>query len=112
MTSFSSGRTAEQAAAEYLDAQGFTIVAQNWRTRYCEIDIVASKKDIIYFVEVKYRRISLQGDGLEYITNKKLTQMGFAAEMWVQNHQWNGNYCLAAIAVAGDNYHVTDYIEL
>jgi Holliday junction resolvase-like predicted endonuclease len=73
---------------------------------------VAQNDKTVYFVEVKYRRNSLQGDGLEYITSKKLDQMTFAAELWVSNHRWQNEYCLAAAAVAGDNFSVTNFIEL
>lgn len=112
MSSTDTGREAEAAVAEYLKDQGFKILEHNWRTRWCEIDVVAQKNDTIYFVEVKYRRSSLQGDGLEYITPKKLDQMMFAAELWVSNHNWQGEYCLAGAAVAGDNFQITNFIEL
>lgn len=112
MTTFDTGRLAEQAVADYLVGEGYEILEQNWRTRYCEIDIVASKNKTIYFVEVKYRRVSLQGEGFDYITPAKLKQMGFAAEMWVSSYDWNGGYCLAAASVAGDNFRVQDFVEL
>ena len=111
MTNFSTGRRAEAAAAEFLRRKGFLVVAQNWRTRRCEIDIVAQKGKIMYFVEVKYRQTDRQGDGLEYITPKKLEQMYFAAEQWVDDKNWRGDYRMAAIAVTGDEFTVTDFID-
>lgn len=112
MTTFDTGRLAEQAVCRYLETEGFTVVEQNWRTRYCEIDVVAQKADCIYFVEVKYRRLSLQGSGIEYITPKKLRQMTFAAEMWISDHPQTDGYCLAAVGVAGDNFRVEEFVEL
>lgn len=112
MSTTDTGRQAETAVCDYLRTKGYKIRAQNWRTRWCEIDIVAEKDNVVYFVEVKYRRSSRYGDGLSYITDKKLQQMGFAAEVWVNNHKWNGQYVLAAAAVAGDNFQVTDFFEL
>lgn len=112
MTTTDTGRKAEAAVAEHLKAQGYKILEHNWRTRWCEIDVVAQKDSAVYFVEVKYRRSGQQGDGLEYITLKKLDQMTFAAELWVSNHNWPGEYCLAAASVAGDNFQVTNFIEL
>lgn len=112
MSTTDTGRRAEAAVAEYLRANGYKIVEHNWRTRWCEIDVVAQKAGTMYFVEVKYRETARQGDGLEYITPKKLQQMQFAAELWVSNHHWSGEYCLAAAAVAGDDYMVTTFIEL
>ena len=110
MTTFDTGRHAEDVAAEYLRAQGYCVLEQNWRTRYCEIDIVALKDNTVYFVEVKYRRTNNQGGGLDYITPQKLKQMHFAAEMWVGNNNWRGDYSLAGIEVSGNNYTVNDLI--
>lgn len=111
MTNFDHGRAAEAAAAEYLEQQDYQILGQNWRTRWCEIDIVAKKDSVVYLVEVKYRRNNFQGSGLEYITAKKLQQMRFAATFWVQAHHWSGDYELAAVEVSGPQYEVTDFIS-
>jgi uncharacterized protein (TIGR00252 family) len=106
------GRMAEAAVASYLKNQGYKILDQNWRTRWCEIDIVAQQGEAIYFVEVKYRKTSNQGDGLDYITPKKLQQMSFAAEFWVARNNWHGEYALAAASVFGDTFEVKNVIEL
>lgn len=110
MTSFDTGRTAEAKAAEYLSAIGYTIIEHNWHTRWCEIDIVAKKDQLIYFVEVKYRGSDHHGDGLDYITNAKLSQMRFAAEFWVTKHTWDSSYELAAIAVIGQNFIIQEFM--
>lgn len=112
MSSTEHGRQAEKAVGNYLSTQGYKIRDYNWRTRYCEIDIVAEKNDTVYFVEVKYRSTTNQGSGFEYVTPNKLRQMAFAAEMWVQANDWTGEYCLAAAEVIGQDYHVKTFIEL
>lgn len=76
------GRKAEIFAAEFLQTKGFHIVAQNWRTRWCEIDIVVEKDNVLHFVEVKYRKTATTGGGLAAVTKTKLKQMEKAAEMW------------------------------
>ncbi len=110
MTNFSHGRTAEEAASLYLIKHGYKVLEQNWRTKYCEIDLVAQKDKTIYFVEVKYRKNDLQGEGLDYITDKKLKQMTFAARVWVQQDGWAGDYSLSALEVSGPDYEVTEFI--
>lgn len=104
------GRDAENAAAEYLKTQRFEILDQNWRTRWCEIDVVAKKKQTVYFVEVKYRARESWGSGLEYITPRKLRQMTFAAESWVSANNWCGDYQLAAIEVTGPAFQITNFL--
>jgi uncharacterized protein (TIGR00252 family) len=106
------GRRAELCVAEYLSDCGYNIVAQNWRTKWCEIDIIASKQGIVYFVEVKYRKLTVWGDGLDAITDKKLQQMTFAANLWVQTQGWSGDYRLMAVSVYGNPPQIDKVVEL
>lgn len=109
MTNYQSGHDAEKDAAKYLTKQGFKIKGLNWKTRYCEIDIVAEKQKVTWFIEVKSRSNSSQGFGYEYVTPKKLQQMQFAAEMWVQEQRWGGEYQLGVISVdSGDITFIED----
>lgn len=112
MTSFQTGRRAEAAAAAYLVRHGYQILEQNWRTRYCEIDIVALKSRVVYFVEVKYRRDSRWGSGLDYVTAAKLQQMSFAARLWVQAHNWTEACVLSVASVSGVGFTVSEFITL
>lgn len=107
MTSFEMGRQAENVAAAYMERQGCTVVDRNWRTRWCEIDIVACRHGTIYFCEVKYRSQSYQGYGLEYITPRKLRQMRFAAALWIADHSDGAHYELCAIEVSGRRFQIT-----
>lgn len=66
----------------------------------------------MYFVEVKYRRSTTCGSGLDYITPKKLQRMQFAAESWTHNHAWTGDYQLAAVAIDGQHITVVDSLLL
>jgi putative endonuclease len=111
MTSFDTGRRAETAAADYLRQHGFGIIGQNLRTRSYEIDIIAQRDGIVYFVEVKYRRNDAAGGGLEYITPRKLKQMQFAAESWRSENRHSGAYRLAGIEVSGSDFAITDFID-
>lgn len=104
------GKQAEAAAAQYLVRKGYRIIEQNWRTRWCEIDVVAIKGDAVSLVEVKYRRLDSWGSGLDYVTPLKRKQMAFAAEFWLAAHNWTGSVYLAAIAVSGAQFEVTTFI--
>ena len=110
MSNYSVGHLAEQHAAKYLEQQGYKVLDINWRTKLCEIDIVAKKGAIVYLVEVKYRVSDSFGSGFEYITPKKLRQMRLAAEVWVNYSNWEGDYRLAAIELTGSNYTVKNLI--
>ena len=106
------GRKAENAAADYLRTQGFAIVAQNWKQKRCEIDIVAEKDAKLYFCEVKYIRNEAQGAGVDRIGGKKLQQMRFAAEYYMATTKYTGDAQLAAIEVSGDNFLIRDFLVL
>ncbi len=106
-----SGRQAENIAADFLRKKGFKILEQNWRTKWCEIDIVAQKNKTVYFVEVKHRKKDRYGDGLSAITKKKLSQMRFAAELWIKRHQYGGEARLSAVSTSGIKPHVVDWLD-
>lgn len=104
------GNQAEEAVAEHMRNLGFRILDQNWKTKKCEIDIVAEKDDCIYFVEVKYRSNESQGSGFDYITDAKQRQMAFAANYWVAQNHWDGEYVLSGAEVVGPNF-VVEFLE-
>lgn len=69
------GRWGESVAATHLIADGYQIVARNWRCRYGEIDLVAQRNGVTHFVEVKTRRGTQMGSPEEAISSTKLTRM-------------------------------------
>ena len=108
------GKQAETAVAEQLSRDGYEIIDQNWKTKVCEIDVIAKRQNVVYFVEVKYRGRPGQGDGLAYITPNKLHKLHFAANIWCQFNNWDGDYRLLAASVTTDglDYIIEEIIEL
>jgi uncharacterized protein (TIGR00252 family) len=111
-TTKSIGDRAENVVAEYLESQGHTILARNWKTKICEIDIVSQLDDTIYFTEVKYRKNANYGDGLAAITGRKLRQMKFAAEYYALKHKYDGSIQLAAASVSGSEFTIEQWLIL
>ena len=105
-------RNAESATALLLCKQGYEILARNWKTRVCEIDIVAKKDKVVYFIEVKYRSNPLQGSGFDYITPRKRQQIEFSAKIWNQQNDWSDDCRLLAAAVAGTSYQDIAIVEI
>lgn len=104
------GAIAETEAANYLVRQGHEIVERNWKTKYCEIDIVSVKDERVYFTEVKYRKTPMQGGGLAAITAKKLNQMRFAAKFYIQTKQLTSDLQLAAISLTGEPPETEEFL--
>ncbi len=96
------GRAAEAAAAAWLRSGGFAVLDRNWRTRWCELDIVAGRRGVIHIVEVKYRRRPDFGTGFECITAEKAARLRRAAIMWLKAHGYLGKpHQIDIIAVSG-----------
>jgi uncharacterized protein (TIGR00252 family) len=106
------GQQAEQLVANDFKSRGYKIISTNWRNKWCEIDIVAQKNNIIYFVEVKYRLTNNWGDGLEAITPAKLKQMNFAAQNWLASNKHNSNAQLVVVSASGQPAKIDDIIEI
>lgn len=108
------GNLSETVASEYLIGKGHVIIERNWRTRWCEVDIVSRKDDVYYFTEVKHRKSDTQGDGIAAITTTKQRQMSLAARMYVHLHDDARGYDLQLVAIAttGTPPLVTEYLEI
>jgi ribonuclease HII len=112
-TTKSIGDSAETEVVNFLIQQGHMILERNWKTKFCEIDIISRLKGVVYFTEVKYRKNTEQGGGLAAITQKKQRQMKFAAEYYALKNQFeNHDMRLAAASVSGSTIKVDDYLEL
>jgi putative endonuclease len=73
------GIAGEDWAVKALLAQGYVIVARNYRTRLGEIDIIAKDKDTLCFVEVKARTDSRMGSPKEAVSTAKQRQISRVA---------------------------------
>lgn len=109
-TSKKRGDMGENAAAVFLQREGHEILERNWKTKFCEIDIVSLHNDVLYFTEVKYRKNAQQGDGIAAITPKKLRQMTFAARYYALKHGSTSDLRLAAVSVAGSEFVVQNWV--
>ncbi len=108
------GDVAENEVAKYLENKGHTIIVRNWRTKFCEIDVVSLKEKTVYFTEVKYRRGDEHGGGLAAVTPRKRQQMTFAAELFiVKNSQFKDYDLRLAVADStGTPPRIKQFLEL
>ncbi len=71
LTTVALGKEGEDAAAKYLRKNGYKIVERNFRTRYAEIDIIATEGKTLVFIEVKTRSGSGFGTPAEAVGIRK-----------------------------------------
>jgi putative endonuclease len=80
------GKWGEQIAKAYLERKGLQILAQNVRTPYGEIDLIARAPDAIIFIEVKTRTTASFGFPEEAVDRKKRQHLILSAEAYLQQH--------------------------
>lgn len=80
------GRRGEQAAAEYLSAERFEIVARNFRAGRSEIDIIARDAFSLRFVEVKARMEGAQESILVSLHSRKTEALKRGAYAFLSEH--------------------------
>jgi putative endonuclease len=78
---FRTGISAESRAAAMLIAKGFRILARRWRSPVGEIDIVARRRSLLVFVEVKAR--DNLDDAAWSVTERQRSRIIAAAEVWL-----------------------------
>jgi putative endonuclease len=78
---FRLGISAESRAAAFLVAKGFRILARRWRSPVGEIDIVARRRALLIFVEVKAR--ANLDEAAESVTERQQRRIVAAAEAWL-----------------------------
>jgi putative endonuclease len=79
------GHLSEYWAALYLVVKGYRVLAIRYRTRLGEVDIVARRKDLIVFVEVKAR--SQEGDAIDAVGFDTQRRIRAASEIWISRRR-------------------------
>jgi putative endonuclease len=81
---FRFGLSAESRAAAFLIGKGFRILARRWRCPVGEIDIIAQRRSLLVFVEVKARE--RLDDAAWSLTERQRNRIIAAAEAWLAQH--------------------------
>jgi putative endonuclease len=84
VAAFRTGLSAESRAAAYLMAKGYRILAKRFRTPHGEIDLIAKRRNLIAFVEVK-ARASLD-EAAYAVTPRQRARIIDAAQAWLVAH--------------------------
>ena len=90
VAAFRTGLSAESRAAAYLLAKGYRILARRFRTPHGEIDIVARRRQLLAFIEVK-ARASLD-EAAYAVTPRQQQRIIDAAQGWLMTHPEHANF--------------------
>ncbi len=78
------GILAEDKAAEYLKTLGYRILDRRWACALGELDVVASDRGTLVFVEVRARASSSYGSPAETVTKAKQKKVIKAALVYIK----------------------------
>lgn len=84
------GKAGEDAAAKYLEQNGYTIRDRNWRKNHLELDIVADKDKELIIVEVKTRSNTDYIEPQDAVNWQKIRRIVVAADAYIKH------FCLDA----------------
>jgi putative endonuclease len=102
IAAFRTGVSAEQRAADSLTANGYRILARRFKTPDGEIDLVAGRRELVAFVDVKARARIV--DAAYAVTPRQRQRIIAAAETWLMRHPDHFNLVLRfdAMLIAPD----------
>jgi len=104
------GNLAEDKATLYLENIGFLIIERNFYSRFGEIDIIATKDEVLHFVEVK--------SGLDYesailnITKSKLSKIIRTAQVYMKKNSLDVDFTFDAVIVTPKKIEFVENITL
>ncbi|AZS50558.1 YraN family protein [Entomomonas moraniae] len=81
-----SGKQAEDLALQYLQSQGLKLISRNWFSPFGEIDLIMLNKQILCFIEVRYRKSEQWGSTQETVTHTKRQKLIKTALLFLQKN--------------------------
>ena len=93
------GQEGEQLAANYLKKKGWHIREMNYRFSRSEIDLIASKNELLIFVEVKARTNTSFGLPEDFVDDKKAENIMKGADHYITEIDWNGDIRFDIISI-------------
>ncbi len=106
------GKKGEALAVAHYTSQGYEILETNWQSNHQEIDIIASRDDVIVIAEVKTRKTKYFGAPEAFVTRHKQKMLIKAANHYVTSKGIDKNvrFDIVSVLLHGD-HHQLNHIE-
>jgi putative endonuclease len=107
------GKKGENIAFEFLIRKGYQILARNWHYKKAEIDLVATKDDLLIVIEVKTRSAAIYEEPSDAITDGKIRNIVNAAEAYLIENEidYETRFDVIFIKWFGDGKYDLNHIE-
>lgn len=108
------GRRGENLAAAWLQREGYTILARNWRRPCGELDLIVERDGEIIGVEVKTRSSATMGEPEEAVTRAKqrkllLTMQTYLMEAEAEQRTYRLDVLAVRLAPSGAHLETRHY---
>ena len=106
------GQIGEALAKTHLEALGLEIVAEGYRYKRVELDLIAKKDRCLIFVEVKTRRGTGWGHPSSAVSAAKEKNIARAAAAYMRevDHTWEVRFDIVAILLHQDGSHTLEHM--
>ena len=84
------GKTGEEMARAFLEKAGMKFLCANWSCKLGEIDLIMGDSDELVFVEVRLRRPTSYGQGLDTVASQKQRKLRNTAKFYQQKMDYWG----------------------
>ena len=92
----------ERKAIKYIKKFKYKILTTNFTTKFGEIDIIAKDKDILVFIEVKYRKSLYSGTPQEAVKFTKQQRIIKSAIVYIKENNIKSDMRFDIIAINND----------
>ncbi len=102
------GNIAEENTCKFLQEQGFMIVERNFYSRFGEIDIIATKENLLHFIEVK----SAQDYELavQNVTPRKIQRILRTVDVYMKKKSIDTSYSIDVAIVTPETIELLENI--
>jgi putative endonuclease len=98
------GKLGEDIACKFLKERGFTIRERNYRENWGEIDVIAEKKGVLHFLEVKTEKTRVAVESTLYrpenkVDAKKIERLTRTIDTYMNNNKLDMEWQIDVVSV-------------
>lgn len=93
MKTIERGDLNEKIALDFLESKGLKLITSNYHSRYGEIDLIMLDKEVLVFVEVRFRRSNQFGGAAMSVTPAKQRKIALTAMQFLQKNRKTESPC-------------------